>query len=432
MAIAMITPFGRLWASACSSNLGDGITLTALPLIALAAGAPPGEVALVTTAATIAWPLCGLHAGWIVDRLSPQMLLTLANGARCLALLGLTAAIVLDAFVTPTVMITALIYGVAETLVDTSLIAGIPRTVTAKQLTGANAKMEATISVANELAGPPLAGFLLGAAGLAAAAVGGGLYALAAAAGLSLLLAMRRQATPAIARGSGADAGSTEEQPSLRVRDGLRYLWADLLQRELTILTAAMSLIWGAWTAIFVLYAVAPGPLGLSSAAYGWVLAAMAIGGLAAAGLVERLQTRLSTTFLLLLDSVGTILLVLPAALGAPLPVIVAGMVLAGAGSTIWRVIVAVIRQRATPLPLLGRVYSASRVISWGALPLGSALAALVVEILDIQSAFLIASAVAVAICLWFGTRYRGLRARVDDLEAAARSEPAHFIQPNG
>ncbi|MEY8570586.1 MFS transporter [Brevibacterium linens] len=428
----MITLFGRLWASACSSNLGDGITLTALPLIALAAGASPGEVALVTTAATIAWPLCGLHAGWIVDRLSPQMLLTLANGARCLALLGLTAAIALDAFVTPTVMITALVYGVAETLVDTSLIAGIPRTVTPGQLTGANAKMEATINVANELAGPPLAGFLLGAAGLTAATVGSGLYALAAVAGLSLLLAMRRQATPAVARGSGASFGGAEEQPPPRVRDGLRYLWADLLQRDLTLLTAAMSFIWGAWTAIFALYAVTPGPLGLSTVAYGWVLAAMAIGGLVAASLVERLQTRLSTTFLLFIDSVGTILLVLPAALGAPLPVIVAGMILAGAGSTIWRVVVAVIRQRTTPLPLLGRVYSASRVISWGALPLGSALAALAVEALDIRSAFLIASAAAVAICLWFAVRYRGLSARVDDLEGQTRSEYENFIQPNG
>ncbi|MFP3395852.1 MFS transporter [Brevibacterium sp. H602] len=412
MADAMITPFGRLWASACSSNLGDGIALTSFPLIALTAGASPGEVALVTTAATIAWPLCGLHAGWLVDRLSPQLLLTVANGARALMLLGLTAAIACDAFVAPAVMIAALVYGIAETLVDTSLIAGIPRIVPKHQLTGANAKMEATINIANELAGPPLAGFLLGAAGLAAAAVGSGLYALAALAGLSLLVAMRSRSTTAAAE------GADPEKPTPRIRDGLRYLWRDRLQRELTVLTAAMSLIWGAWTAMFVLYAVAPGPLGLSTVAYGWVLAAMAVGGIVAAGVIERLQRRVSTTLLLFIDTVGTIGLVLPAALGAPLPVIVAGVVLAGAGSTVWRVIVAVIRQQATPLPLLGRVYSASRVISWGALPLGSALAALAVESLDIETVFLIASAVAGAVCVWFTLRFRSLHTRIAGLEA--------------
>ncbi len=425
----MVTLFGRLWASACSSNLGDGITLTALPLIALTAGASAGEVALVTTAATLAWPLCGLHAGWIVDKLSPQVLLTLANGTRVLALLGLTLAIAIDAFVVPAVMTTALAYGVAETLVDTSLIAGIPRTVTPGQLTGANAKVEATISVANELAGPPLAGFLLGAAGLAAAAVGSGLYALAAVAGLTLLLAMRQRSIPAASSDSDAEAGGDEEPPPPGVRDGLRYLWADRLQRELTVLTAAMSLIWGAWTATFVLYAVAPGPLGLDTVAYGWVLAAMAVGGILAASLVERLQTRISTTVLLFIDTVGTIGLVLPAGLGAPLPVIVAGVVFAGAGSTVWRVIVAVIRQQAIPLPLLGRVYSASRVISWGALPLGSALAAVAVEFLDIRTVFIIASAAASAICVWFAFRLRSLHTRVSELEANTETEIS--IQPN-
>ncbi|RAE88067.1 MFS transporter, partial [Burkholderia multivorans] len=67
--------------------------------------------------------------------------------------------------------------------------------------------------------------------------------------------------------------------------------------------------------------------------------------------------------------------------------------------------IVAIVRQQATPPDLLGRVYSASRVISWGALPLGASLAAVGVTTLGMQPVLWIASGVAVAVSLWFAAR---------------------------
>lgn len=415
--------FNRLWASAGLANLGDGITITALPLIALAAGAAPSEVALVTVAATIAWPAFGLHAGWIVDRASPQLLLTVVNAARGISLLGLLITIAFGTDVTPPVLLTALIYGIAETLVDTSLITAIPRTVQNGQLTSANARIEATTNIANQLAGPPLAGLLIGTTGLLATSAGGALYALAAIAGFSLLIAMRqRRATVYASEPPQALHPTSPPTPSPkvgRIRDGIRFLWSHRLQRELTLMTAAMSVIWGAWTAVFVLYAVAPGPLGLSTAAYGWILAGMAVGGILSSLLIERLQGHLSSPVLLLLDTVGTLGLALPAALGAPLPVILLGVVLAGAGSTVWRIIVAVIRQQTTPPPLLGRVYSASRVISWGALPLGSGLAALAVESLEISAVFGLASICALTICLWFALRIRVIRIRIAEIKSS-------------
>lgn len=433
----MNSPFRWLWTGAGLSNLGDGITLTALPLISLAAGAGPGEVALVTTVATIARPAFGLHAGWLVDRLSPQRLLAAVNGLRALALAGLSVTIALDVSVTIAVFTAAFIYGLAETLVDTSLIAGIPRTVSRTELTGANSRIEATINIANQLAGPPLAGLLLGATGLLAAASGSGLYALAAIVGLGLIRSMRRR-TPGDINTNHDTSGNHERRNSRTkpardasnqrsprgIREGMRFLWKHRLQRELTLLTAAMSLVWGAWTATFVLYAVAPGPLNLSSAAYGWLLTAMAIGGSISSALTERLQTRFSTPTLLFVDAIGTLGLVLPAALGAPLPFIIIGLVTAGTGSTIWRIIVAVIRQQTTPSHLIGRVYSASRVVSWGALPLGAALAALGVETLGLPGVFWISSGLSIAICCWLTTAMPRMKVRIDDAETETESEP--------
>lgn len=411
----MNTMFRWLWVSAGLANLGDGIIITALPLIALASGAQPGEVALVTTAATIAWPIVGLHAGWVVDKIPPHRLLTIVNGARTLAFAGLTLSIACETAVFPATLASALAFGLAETLVDTALIAGIPRIISPGRLVGANARIEATININNQLAGPPLAGLLIGSAGLLAAATGAGLYVLAGLAALGLMRAMGRSKPGSRTTALPTDTAPEIDGAKMRVRDGIRFLWEHHLQRELTIMTAAMSAIWGAWTATFVLYAVAPGPLGLDPAGYGLLLTGMAIGGIIASLLTERLQAKLSPASLLFIDTIGTIGLVLPAALDAPLPVVAAGIILAGSGSTVWRIIVAVVRQQSTPLHLIGRVYSASRVISWGALPLGATLAAAGVGTLGLNSMFWAESVLAVGISAWFAIRLQTLKSRMKE-----------------
>ena len=430
----MRASFRWLWAGSGAANLGDGITVTALPLIAVAAGAPPGQVALVTVSATIAWPLFGLHAGWLVDRASPATLLVTVNVARVLALAALAVSLTTDFATFAFTVGAAFVYGVAETLVDTALISTVPRTVDSGQLTAANSRLEATINVANQLAGPPLAGLLIGLSGLAATAVGSGLYALAAIAAVGLAITLSsdnrlasnhpsRLPAASTADDAGKDhgqqsAGSTT--PPRGVLGGMRFLWNHRLQRELTVLTAAMSVVWGAWTSVFVLFAVSPGPLGLSPAAYGLLLASMAGGGIVASMLTSRLERLLPPAALLFVDTVGTAGLVLPAALGAPVPVIAAGIIIAGAGSTVWRIIVSVVRQRTTPLNLLGRVYSASRVISWGALPLGAGLAAIGVTSLGVQPVLWIASGFAIVVSLWFAARLPKTATRIN----IAASEP--------
>ncbi|WP_448003435.1 MFS transporter [Agromyces bauzanensis] len=405
----MTATFRWLWFGAGAANLGDGLVLTALPLIALGAGASPGEIALVTTLMTLAWPVFGLHAGWIVDRIPVPGLLVLANVGRVAAVATLAIGIALDGPVVPLVLTAALVYGIAETLVDTSLIAIIPAVVRPSSLTAANSRMEATVNVANQLAGPPLAGLLVGVSAAIAAATGSALYALAA---LAALVLVRRVPTRVRA----------PEEPRGRVREGLAFLWRHPLQRDLTLLTAAMNLVWSAWAAVFVVHAVAPGPLALTPAGYGWLLTAMAAGGVAASLVTNALQRRFGTGALLFADCLGTVALVLPSALGADLWVVAAGLVIAGAGSSVWRILVAVIRQQATPPELLGRVYAASRVISWGALPLGSALAGLVATLAGVDAALIASSVVAVMVAVAFVPVWRR-RAR------RPRSQPAESVR---
>lgn len=376
--------FNGLWFATGAANLGDGMALFVLPLLALeGAGASPGGVAAVTMVLTLAWPVFGLHAGWIVDRTARRRLMTTVNLVRGGALAVLTLAVASGDITLPIVLASAALLGVAETLVDTSLTSTVPLVVPPENRTRANARIEATINVTNQLAGPPLAGALAGVTLALTTGAGAALYVLAVA-GLAM---MALRAAPA--RSDGA--------PLSGLTGGLRFLWRQPVIRSLTLFTAGMNLVWGAALSLLVVYALSPASLGLTAAQYGLMLTAMAAGGVAAAALVEPLRRRVGATRLLVADMVGTVLLVAPVAAGTGAWVVASGLVVAGAGATVWRVVVATVRQNLTPPDLLGRVYSASRVISWGAPPVGAGMAALGAEAWGVRPVFAAATTVAAA-----------------------------------
>lgn len=387
-------PFVRLWAATGAANLGDGITRFGLPLLALAVGAPPSGVAAVTAALTFAWPAFGLFAGWIVDRAPRGALLVAANATRALVAGALVIVLVTDSLTLPLILAAAVLLGVAETLVDTALTATVPLVVETSGYGRANARLEATINATNELAGPPLAGLLAGVALALTAVSGAGLYAVAA---LLLIGLLPRRSTGTAGRG---------EQPIEKAMSGLwsgiLLLAREPLLRSLTLFTAAMNLVWSAALSLLVIYAVAPGPLGLSPAGYGTLLTAMAVGGLAASVITEPLRRRFGDARLLIADCIGTVLLVLPVAIGGGVVFVAVGAVIAGAGSSIWRIINATIRQNLTPPELLGRVYAASRVISWGVVPVGSLAAGFTADVWGVQFVFAAATVLAIGVAVAF------------------------------
>lgn len=382
-----LRPLGRsfngLWFGTGSANLADGIALFALPLLALEVDVSPGGVAAVTVVLTAAWPVFGLHAGWIVDRLPRRTLMTVVNVVRAGTLAVLTLTVASGELALAHVLVAAAILGVAETLVDTALTSTVPLVAPPENRTRANARIEATISLTNQLAGPSVAGLLAGAALSLTTGASAALY----------LLAIGGIAVMALDRPTGHTGGAR----LAGVTAGLRFVWRQPIVRTLTLFTAAMNLVWGAALALLVVYAISPGPLGLTSAQYGLMLSTMAAGGLAAAATVEPLRRRIGVSRLLVADMVGTVALVGPVAFNANVWAVAAGLALAGAGATVWRVLVATIRQNLTPMKLLGRVYAASRIISWGAPPIGAGLAAAVAELWGVHAVFVAATVVALA-----------------------------------
>jgi MFS family permease len=279
----------------------------------------------------------------------------------------------------PILYIAALLLGIGETLVDTALTSIVPSVVSKERLTWANARLTAAQTVTNTFIGPPLAGYL---AGLGFAIATGSSTLLYIIAGFALIL---MRGSFQVASQPGAQ---TRGNGWGHVTEGLRFLWKDRLIRDLTLFTASMNLFWSGWGALIVLYAVRPGPMGLSEFEYGIFLTAMAIGGLLGSVVCERLQKMLGTRNALALDFVGTILLVGVPALTTNPWAVGAAAFFAGMGATVWVVLVASIRQRLVPGALLGRVYSASRFISWGIGPIGALMAGFVAEFWGIRTMF--------------------------------------------
>lgn len=385
--------FWKFWGANSFSNLGDGIYQLTLPLLAAQLTRSPARVSAVGAMLGLPWLIFALQAGSIVDRFNRRSVMLVVVSGRIFILFLLTLAVATDLVSMPMLYIAALLLGVGETLMDTSLVSIVPALVSKEHLDWANARITAAQTITNNFLGPPMAGYLTG---LGFAFATGSSTLMYAATGLSLI-AMR-----GLFSLSAQEADKAEQRWWLYLIEGLRFLWHDRLIRNLTLFTASMNLFWAGWVALFVLYAVRPGPMLLDEFEYSLLLTAMAVGGFLGATLSENLQKILGTRNALALDFIGTIFLVgMPALTTNPILVGVS-VFLAGFGASIWVILVSSIRQRLVPGALLGRVYSASRFISWGVGPLGAALAGIFAELWGIRFVFAVDGIICVGLLLVF------------------------------
>jgi MFS family permease len=385
--------FWKVWSANSFSNLGDGLYQITLPLLATELTRSPSLIATLGVMSSLPWLIFALQAGSIVDRSDRRKVMLWVNGGRLIILLLLTLAVTTGYASLPILYIAALLLGIGETLMDTALTSIVPSVVSKERLTWANARITAAQTVTNTFIGPPLAGYL---AGLSFAVATGSSTLIYIAAGFGLIL-MRGTFNV-----SSRTDSKTDKQGWRHITEGIRFLWKDRLIRDLTLFTASMNLFWSGWGALIVLYAVSPGPMGLNEFEYGVFLTAMAIGGLLGSLVCERLQKTLGTRNALALDFVGTILLVGVPALTTNPWAVGAAAFFAGMGATIWVILVASIRQRLVPGELLGRVYSASRFVSWGIGPIGAMLAGFVAEVWGMRTMFAIGGVVSIGLLVLF------------------------------
>jgi MFS family permease len=360
--------------------------LAALPLLAATLTRDPLAVSVVTVASWLPWPLFALPAGAMVDRLDRRRVMWTVDATRALVVAALAAAVLAGWASIPLLAVAGFLVGAGQTLVENAAQAMVVAVVgrDPRRLERANGRLVASLTVGQQLAGPPL--------GSAAFAVAAWLPFLADAVSFGASAAL-----VATIPGQFHPDATPEPDPSRRglrgeITEGLRFLFGHRLLRAGVLLVSASNLAFMAGEAILVLFATEE--LGLDGRGYGLLLAAVALGGLPGSLLAHRIAERVPPGPLI----VGGVLAgaVAMAGFGLATDPWLAGAAYAATGFVwgVWNVTLLSLRQAIVPDRLMGRVVGAIRLIGFGSIPVGALLGGVVARELGLRAPFLGGAAV--------------------------------------
>lgn len=368
----------RLFLQAASvSNLGDGISLLALPWLASLITRDAASIAMVTAALRLPWLLFSLPAGVLADRFDRRVLVLWADAIRLmvltalvLALSGLQSLDQLSPGTSQQLMLgltaVAFILGMAEVLRDNTAQTLLPAIVPQQQLEKANGHLWSAEQLVGQFVGPPLAGWLL----LQSHTSPFILNALCIALAWFFVYSIRLPAAPTATR---------NESVLRQMREALAWLYAKTQLFRLALMLGLINSI--AVGSVTVLLLFSQDILGLDAAQHGFLLTAGAVGGVLGGVLcphiIERLGSTRSVHVALFLFAVPWLII----ALSDSVLWVAAALLLEMFAALLWNIVTVSWRQRSIPTALLGRVNSVYRLIGWGMMPLGAMAAGLIVEL---------------------------------------------------
>lgn len=374
--------FWRLWGSSASANLADGIVAILFPLLAVRVTTSPALIAGLAVAATVPQLVFGLLAGGLADRLDRRRTMLIVQVLRTGVIGGMLALALADALSLPALYAAAVLIGTGEAFFDTNAQSMLPAVVRREQLPSANGRLFAVEIVMNTFIGPPLGGILIALS--VPIALGSGMAGFVVAAfGLLLLTGSFRPETTEARRPLIVEIG-----------EGVTYLLRHRLLLALTAMVACGRLGSNAFFAVFVLYAVAPGPMGLSEPEFGLLFTMFGVGSLIGSLLVARVVRLVGRANLLAL-----VTLLFAASLLGPIltedPLVVAAMFLVGGvGAMMWNVTNVSLRQSILPSRLIGRVVATHRFVAMAAGLLGAVAAGAVGEAIGVRAVFAIGAGI--------------------------------------
>lgn len=382
------TDFLKFWSGEGLSLFGTQVTNLALPLTALLVfKATPFQVGLLRFLQLVPYLFLAMLFGVLVDRSRRKPIMLLANTVRML-LIALVPLLWHFHLLSMTGLLAiACVVGIFSVLFDVSWMSFVPTLVKdPRHYVEANQKMGVTQST-SDVAGPGVAGVLVGWLGPATALVVDAVSYLASIASLLLI----RTAEP-------APPPAADRRHILReLGDGLRWVFGNRMLRSLALLAPFTNFSLTCVQTLFLLYAVRvqgfrPATVGLifSVAAVGAV-----VGALASKTVMRRF--RFGPLYGIALGVIYAAPLLLPFA-GGSKPVLIGLFMLSFLtcylGSGLSNVMQITLRQTCTPQSLMGRMNAAFRTLLFGGAALGGLSAGLLGGALGLHAALVL-----VAIC---------------------------------
>lgn len=357
--------FRLLWVGETVSGLGNGITVVALPLIAVEMlDASSTAVGLLAAAVWLPWLLVGLPVGAWVDRMRKRPLMIACDLVAVGALVSIPLAAWLDALTYHHLVVVALTCGTAAVCFNTAYHSYIRIVLDGRDLLEGNAKLQGS-EAATQVAGPGVAGLLAQAFGAVTALAADAVTFLVSAVCLKWISVVE------------PDRTLDEERTPLRqqITDGLRFVGRDRYLRPVVTWGAVINMALMGYQAVQVVFLVRT--VGLNPAMVGLLLTSGSTGGIVGALVATRVSRRFGTARGLLLLQIATapFVLLLPMTTAGPgLLLFAMGAFLVGIGISVANIVVGSFRQTYCPPHMLGRVVATAMMINHSAIPLGSLL----------------------------------------------------------
>ena len=394
--------FWRMWGAMASSSVGDGMFFVALPLLALQYTRSPLAIAGIVIAGQVPAILVALPVGTLADRLNRRRLILTIQAAR-FAILAAFSLITLAGAGN-----LALIYGTAFALgglnisFDVVGSSALPFLVRSENLVQANAHLLNADMTAENMVGPAVGGV--------AFAVARSLPFIADAFSLAGAALLLRGAVP-----------DTEPEPTTStawedLRQGVRWFIGQPLLRQLTAVIGSLAFCQGMVLGLLVLYAREQ--LHLSSAGYGFLLAAASIGTVIGGLIARRVHDRLGAGGTLIGSAIAF-------GIAYPVMAVTHSAVLACGFLFVQEMAVIVgntasrsLRQRIVPPEMQGRAASANSMVIMSCVPLGGLLGGTIAAAAGLTATFATAGIIQAGLLLLSGPK---LLARIRRLERRDR-----------
>ncbi|MEO7664521.1 MAG: MFS transporter [Candidatus Limnocylindrales bacterium] len=414
--------FRRLWAAQVVSVYGTQVSILAIPLVAaLILRVSPFEFGLLSTLEFVPFLLVSLPAGVWIDRVRRRPILVTADVVRCLALLSIPLAVVLDRLTIGQLYAVVFLNGGLSVFFDVAAQSYLPTILERDQLVDGNAKLELSRRTAQRL-GPGIAGVLIGVVSAPFAVIADAASYLVSA----LFLSRIREREATVASEPGASVAGVAPPSTRSVRhelvEGLRFVAKHPWLRVLALSVAIGNLFGYVVDSILILHLVTE--RGFAAPEIGFAFTIGSIGVICGALLARRVTAVLGVGPTLLVAALGESVSWLPIAI-APDAWLFAGLATTitalGFFSSFWTINAISIRQAVTPAPLLGRVTATMRFISWGVIPLGALSGGILGSIVGLHATIWIgalgASLSGVPLALSSVSRVREMPAAADEPE---------------
>ncbi len=365
--------FRWLLSSTVLNNAGDGVVLAAGPLLVASQTRDPLLVSMALLSEYLPVLLFSVLAGAAADRFNRRRMVVVVNLGRAVVLIGLVVTIVSGSVNIALVLVALFLLGTAETFADAASGTLLPGLVQREDLGIANARMQGAFLLTNQLLTPPIGAFLFALGMALPFATNAACFALGAVL-ISRVVTSTKQEIP--------------ERSNLRAEmaEGVRWLMAHPPMRTLALTIFTFNVTFGAAWSVLVLYAGER--LGMDEVGFGLLTTAMAVGGVVGVGSYGRLERRFSLGDIMrvgLLIETGTHLVL---ALTTSSVIALSTLVVFGAHAFVWGTTSTVIRQRAVPDALLGRVGGVYRVAIVGGMVVGTPLGGLLAKTFGITAPF--------------------------------------------